>query len=156
MTKLHAVCAAWEALLVRLSEAEIVAPQPDGMSIDAVLAHLMAWQQISIARLHAAQHGHEPQMPAWLGGRDPDSDDHLDAYNAQIQMLYHEWPWPEVSAAWRNGFLRFCELAAAIPANECSDTTRYPWLKGYALIDVLEGSYEHHHEHLEPLLARYP
>lgn len=33
------------------------------------------------------------------------------------------------------------------------DSNRYPWLKGYALSDVLIGSYDHHHEeHLGPLL----
>jgi hypothetical protein len=34
------------------------------------------------------------------------------------------------------------------------DIEKYPWLKGFALFDVLQGSYEHHHiDHLEPLLA---
>ncbi|NJM07750.1 DinB family protein, partial [Candidatus Gracilibacteria bacterium] len=53
ISKLRAEFVQWEALLARLSEAEIVVPQPDGMSIKDVLAHLMAWQQVSIARLAA-------------------------------------------------------------------------------------------------------
>jgi hypothetical protein len=34
------------------------------------------------------------------------------------------------------------------------DTKRYPWLGGYALSAVLEGSLEHHREHLDQALAR--
>ena len=34
------------------------------------------------------------------------------------------------------------------------DAGCYAWLNGYALADVLLGSYEHHQEHLEKLLAR--
>jgi hypothetical protein len=59
-----------------------------------------------------------------------------------------------VHQVWRDGFLRLLELAAAIPEQDLLDTKKYPWLKGYALFDVLKGSYEHHHiDHLEPLQA---
>ena len=34
------------------------------------------------------------------------------------------------------------------------DASRYAWLNGYSLADVLLGSYDHHQEHLEKLLAR--
>jgi hypothetical protein len=55
---------------------------------------------------------------------------------------------------WREGFLRFLEAGKAIPEEEMVDTGRYPWLKGYPLLAVLEGSYEHHKEHRESIQDR--
>ena len=45
----------WGELLDNLSEDEITRPRPPSTwSIKDVMAHLMAWQQVSIARLEAA------------------------------------------------------------------------------------------------------
>jgi hypothetical protein len=58
---------------------------------------------------------------------------------------------------WRAGFQRFLELGAAIPETDLVSVGRYAWLEGYALIAVLQGSYEHHQEHaeyLEPVIAQ--
>ena len=58
----------WEAQLAGLSEAQITAPVlPPYLSIKDVIAHLMAWQQVSIARLEAAQANTAPVYPGWLG-----------------------------------------------------------------------------------------
>jgi hypothetical protein len=55
---------------------------------------------------------------------------------------------------WRDGFLRFLELGEMIAEKDLLDPEKYPWMKGYSLFVVLQGSYEHHHiDHLEPLLA---
>ncbi|HET7143457.1 MAG TPA: maleylpyruvate isomerase N-terminal domain-containing protein, partial [Anaerolineales bacterium] len=44
----------WEELLSKLSEEQITAPHFDyDWSIKDVMAHLWAWQQISIARMEA-------------------------------------------------------------------------------------------------------
>lgn len=149
---LRAVFNRWKDLLSRLQEPELVAPLADGpLSVKDVVAHLRAWQQVSIIRLEAAQFGREPAYPAWTGG-DPDDEPATDSHNRQIYEEYRDRPWTEVHRAWREGFLRFLALAEAIPAADLADRAKYPWLNGHALIDVLRGSYEHHREHLEELV----
>jgi hypothetical protein len=74
-----------------------------------------------------------------------------DPHNARIYAIYHDRPWASVYHAWREGFQRFLALAEAIPEEDLLATGRYPWLEGYALIAVLEGSYEHHEEHMKGL-----
>lgn len=145
----------WEQLLSSLSEERITSPQLDSdWSIKDVIAHLMAWQQVSIARLEAAQLDEEPVYPSWLAGLDPESDEDTEGFNARIYETYREHSWSRVHQAWTDGFLTFLSLGQQIPANNLMDTNKYPWLKGYSLFAVLQGSYEHHHdEHLEPLLA---
>ena len=118
-----------------------------------MIAHLQAWQQISISRMEAALLDREPEMPEWLAGLDPDLDTNLDMYNARIYQANRDLPWSRIHRAWREGFLHFLELAEAVPEENLLDPEKYPWLKGYPLIAVLQGSYNHHHiEHLEPML----
>jgi len=146
----------WEELLAGLTEAQITAPSlPASWSIKDVVAHLMAWQQVSITRLEAARRNQEPVFPGWLAGLDPESEKALDQFNGRIYETHRAQPWSRVYQDWRDGFLRFLKLAEEIPEDELLDREKYPWLKGYALLAVLQGCYEHHHDdHLQPLLAQ--
>jgi hypothetical protein len=145
----------WEELLANLDEAQIIAPQlPDNWSIKDVMAHLMAWQQLSIARLEAALHEREPVLPAWPEELDPEPEGQPHDMNAWIYETYRDHSWSTVYHAWRTGFLRFLELGEAIPEKDLLEAGKYPWLEDYPLMAVLQGSYEHHHQdHFEPLLA---
>ena len=144
----------WEELLASMNEEQITAPHlPSNLSIKDVIAHLRAWQQISIARVEAALLNREPEFPKWPAGLEPESEDGPDQVNAWIYETYREQPWSSVHRDWREGFLRFLELGEAIPEKDLLDAGRYPWLHGYSLFAFLQSSYEHHHEdHLEPLL----
>jgi hypothetical protein len=147
----------WEALLASLSEEQITAPQlPENWSIKDVIAHLRAWQQRSIARLEAALLSRAPEYPPWPAQFDPEAE-RINDLNAWLYATYRDQPWSSVQRDWREGFLRFLELGEAIPEKDLLDAGRYTWLEGYALFDVLQGSYEHHREHaeyLEPVIAR--
>jgi hypothetical protein len=141
----------WEWLLDGLTEEQITAkPRFYDMSIKDVIAHLRAWQQVSIARVEAALENREPKFPDWLEGLHPESEEHREEYNARIYELYHDQPWSKVYQVWRDGFRRFLELAEQVPEQDLLNAQKYPWLEGYALSAVLEGSYGHHQEHLEP------
>jgi hypothetical protein len=155
LANLRAAYDAWETLLADRSEAEIAAKSlPAGWSIGDVVAHLLAWQQISIARLEAALRNTEPKLPVWLAGANPFfAEEHTDDFNARIVKIYRDQAWSSVHRTWREGFLRFLDLGAAIPEDRMFDPERFPWLKGYALSAVLHGSYEHHQEHLDALAA---
>ena len=144
----------WEKELSTLSEAQVTTSRlPNGWSIKDLVAHLMAWQQVTVARLEAGQRSEEPMLPGWLEGADPDAEE-VDALNARIYEIYQHEPWARVHRAWRDGFANVLKLGAAIPEEDLENPEKHPWLKGYPLMAVLEGTYEHHHDdHLEAFLA---
>jgi hypothetical protein len=145
----------WEELLGGISEERITSREGhSSRSIKDDIAHLRAWQQLSIARLEAAASGSEPDLPDWLEGSDPEDEQKIDSYNERIFETFRDQSRAQVYRKWREGFLRFLEAGKAIPEEEMVDTGRYPWLKGYPLLAVLEGSYEHHKEHRESIQDR--
>lgn len=145
----------WERVLVGLDETQITATlQPDELSIKDEIAHLWAWQQRSIARMTAALTNAEPKMPSWLPGVTPESEENTDQINAHIYDTFRERSWAEVYQQWRTGFLHFLTISEQIPEPALLDASRYAWLSGYSLADVLLGTYDHHQEHLDNLLAR--
>ena len=144
----------WEERLGRLNEAQITAPNFDfDWSIKDVIAHLWAWQQISIARMGGGLQDQEPDFPKWIVSIGEDWEDNADRVNAFTFETNHKKPWSEIHQNWRNGFLRFLELGESIPEKDLLDGDRYSWLKGYSLAFILVASYDHHQEHLEKLLA---
>lgn len=144
----------WEQLLAGMHETQIVAPLlPSHLCTSDVIAHLMAWQQRSIARVEAALHDREPDMPRWIPGLEPDSEDNTDRINAWIYDTYREQPWTTIHQEWRDGFRRFLEAAEKISERDLLDASRYPWLHRYPLVLFLIASYDHHQEHLEQVQA---
>jgi hypothetical protein len=142
----------WEELLTSLSEKEITAPQFDlDWSIKDVIAHLWAWQQISIARMEAGVLDSKPAYPGWILSIGKDWEEDADRVNALTFDTNHEKPWSEVYENWRTGYLRFLDLGTKISERNLLDSDRYSWLKGYSLAFILVASYEHHQEHLEKL-----
>jgi hypothetical protein len=141
---------AWEELLASLREEQITTPHFLDWSIKDVIAHLWAWQQISVARMESGA-GSRTRIPQWvrawarLGGGP-------DRINALTFESNHTKTWSEVYQNWRNGFLRFLELGNGISERDLLDGDRYPWLKGYSLAFILVASYDHHQEHLEKLM----
>jgi hypothetical protein len=147
----------WEELLAGLSDGQITVPRfDDNWSIKDVIAHLWAWQQISIARMEAAVLNRQPEFPKWVVELDEDWEENANQTNAWIHKTYHDTPWSEVHQNWKEGFLRLLESGEPISEKDLLDGDRYPWLKGYSLAFVLVASYDHHQEHLEKLLASLP
>jgi hypothetical protein len=146
----------WEQLLNTLSVEQITVPNfVSSWSIKDTLAHLMAWQVRSIARLEAATLNREPEFPRWPLELDPDFVENPDQLNTWLFQLYHAESWPAIHRAWQAGFQHFLKLARALPENDLLDPQRFPWMNGQPLMLVLQSSYDHHHlEHLDPLLAR--
>ena len=83
----------WEEALAAMSEPQIAAPQlVANWSVKDVIAHLWAWQRLSIARLEAALLDREPEFSEWPSELDPDSEDDVDQINALIYQTYLSWP----------------------------------------------------------------
>lgn len=144
----------WEELLASLSEERMTTPQFDlDWSIKDMMAHLWAWQQISIARMEGGLQDREPEFPRWIMDLGKDWEENADRVNALTFETNHKKPWSEIYQNWKNGFLRFLELGDEISEKDLLDGDRYPWLKGYSLAFILVASYDHHQEHIEKLLA---
>src|SRR5512143_909586 len=145
--------ARWEKLVSSLTQEQLVARDlAEGLSIKDVVAHLWAWQGLSVARLEAAIDNRDPGYDLGPDGLDPDNEEHLDLINAWIHKTNLDRPWMEVYGNWRRRYLWFLELAQKIPEHVLMQPARYAWLKDTPLSAVLRGSYEHHHEeHYGPL-----
>ena len=149
---LHEECGRWQALLAALDALQAALPTSPGRTVKDDVAHLAAWQERSIARLEAAATDTEPDFSAWPADLDMGGD----AINEWVYGRNCDKPWALVLQEWQDGCRKLGELATAVPADAWRDETRYPWLGGYSLADVLLGWLDHHREHYEelrPLLA---
>jgi hypothetical protein len=154
LTALREQAQRWEELLLNLSEAQITEPRFDlKWSIQDVVAHLWGWQQISIARLQAAALDRKPEFPAWLYNLPGDWEEDVDRTNAWLYQNNHANPWSQVHQNWREGYLQMIASADPITEKHLLDKERFTWLNGYSPLDVLIGSYEHHQEHYEMVIA---
>jgi len=154
VTALKDILGQWELFLESRSEADLVRTPPgQAWAISDHIAHLAGWQQVSVARVEAAGLGREPFFPGWLGGGDPEEEENLEAYNGRIFRENHDRDWADVHRDWREQFERIIRLSEAMPDEDLLGKGRYAWLGEYALSDVLHGTYNHHVEHLEEVLA---
>jgi len=152
LTALREQFESWVHLLSSLDEDQINAPQfALNWSIKDVIAHLWAWQQISIARMEGGLYNREPEYPKWIVEAVQNWEEDADRVNALTYETSHGKPWPEIYQKWKNGFLQFLELGGKISEKDLLDGDRYPWLNGYSLVFILIASYDHHQEHLEKL-----
>lgn len=144
----------WQETLAGMSEEEITTARlPAGWTVKDDIAHLWAWQQRSLARLHAAVANHKPRYPRWAPGIDPDRADNTNRTNAWIYETYRHESWPQVYRKWREGFLQLLDIGEQVPEPALLDSSRYDWLEGYPLANTLLATYDHHQEHLDKLLA---
>ncbi len=87
----------WDDNLKDLDDAaaEKALPGSD-WNIKDVAAHLMAWQQVTNARMQAGINDSAPVFPGWLEGSSPENEAQIDAFNARIKQLYESYPWHEI------------------------------------------------------------
>lgn len=142
----------WESLLGGLSEEQATSPLPASTwCVKDVISHLWAWQQRSIARVDAAVHNSEPQLPRWPEDLEPDSEGSTNQVNTWIFETYQDRLWAESVRAWSEGYRHLLQLAEQVSERDLLDGDRYPWLKGAPLAMILLATYDHHQEHYEKL-----
>ncbi len=145
----------WEAELAKLSEETINTPGliEHERSIKDVIAHLTGWQQVSVARMEAARDHRDPDYPQWSPELDLVHETNVDAANAWLYKTYRHKTWTEVHNEWLERFRYLLKLSESIPEEELFVPGVPAWRGEYRLSAVLEGSHEHHQEHLDALRA---
>ncbi len=144
----------WEELITNMNDEQAsVVLIPSYWSIKDNIAHLMAWQQRSTARLEAASFDREPVFPGWPPDVDSEEEDKTEEINDWIFEKYRDQAWTKVHQGWKEGYQRLLEFAKGFPERDLLDAGKYAWLKGHPLAEVLLSTYDHHQEHLEKLLA---
>jgi hypothetical protein len=147
LKKLRAKREQWEALLAEFEEAQLVAPVlPDQRSIKDIIAHLTAWQRLTVARLEAGLKDETPAPPPWP--QDLDEEDEVDQINEWIYQTYRSRPLAETLQEWRQVFQRVLDVGEALSEQALTEPGRYSWIWGLPLSAILAGSYEHYDEHL--------
>src|SRR5918996_775899 len=87
----------WDKLLASLSEEQIITPHFDlDWSIKDVMAHLWAWQQISIVRMEGDALDREPEYPAWIVESIENWEDDANRVNALTFETNHEKSWSDI------------------------------------------------------------
>jgi hypothetical protein len=141
----------WELFLAGLSHERINSSiLNSNWTIKDVIAHLMAWQMVSNARMDAALLKNDPKFPDWLAGNDPESEENLENYNDRIYQIHERQPWDRVYQMWKEGFQKLIKTTELIPEEELIEPGRFVWLGEHPLSAVLDGLYEHHLEHHIP------
>ncbi|MFX1284191.1 MAG: ClbS/DfsB family four-helix bundle protein [Promethearchaeota archaeon] len=142
----------WKDQLSKITENQVVVKRSNSnRSIKDDLSHLWIWQKISVARIEGALNNKNPNLDWWPEEFDPESETDLEKINEWIYEINMKKSWSNVYKDWKEGFSRLISLAEKINENDLLNPEKYSWLKGYPLIIVLQGSYNHHAEHLEKL-----
>ena len=142
----------WNYHLTRMTEDEVFtrAVHPT-RSIKDDVAHVWFWQRLTVARTKAVVNNSTPNFDWWPHEIDRESAEDS-VINEWIFKTYLQKPWSEVYKDWKEGFVQLITLTEQIDEKDLLDPKKFLWLKGYPLIVVLSGSYNHHRIHLEKIL----
>jgi hypothetical protein len=119
-----------------------------------VIGHLTEWREWSVTRMEAAVKNEEP-TPPWGEGMEEESDAGVDQINEQFYAANRDRSVAEVLHDSRANFDRLEAALMALPEADLFDTARYPWLDGYAAVDIIHGSAGHLYEEHEPAITAF-
>src|ERR671932_687602 len=104
----------WEALLAQVGDDRLTeALLPGGWSFKDLIAHLTAWQRLTVARLEAALRDQKPPVPPWPP--DWNEEENVDAINDRFLQQNRDRPAGEVVAEWRRVFQAVIDLTQSLP-----------------------------------------
>lgn len=154
ISNLEEVFIRWQKLIGSLSVKQIMIPlTPSNWTSKDVLAHLWSWQQASVARAEAALENKEPHYPDWWIACGPDPNEDVDRTNAFLYAASRDKAWDIVYADWEKQFAHYLELLKQVPEDDLLEEGRFAWMAPYALSASAMGSWDHHQEHYDSLIA---
>jgi hypothetical protein len=144
---------AWLALLDAIGEDRMLLPGADGpeWTVKDVIAHLTAWRTRTVARLQAGLRHTEPAPPPWPAELDEDAPGGVDQINDWFYQAARERPLAAVLRESEATWQEMADLVRALPEADLLAADRFAWLDGAPLVEVLNGSFEHLHEHIHML-----
>jgi hypothetical protein len=143
----------WQKMLESLDEEKISQLVIDyGWTVKDILGHLSSWQQVTLARLSAAQKDGSPDYPTWFPGEDVETDAELNSINEKIYQSRKNQLWAEVQQEWHERYETILSICETSPEADFLALGKYKWLSDYPLVTVLEGSRKHHEEHRQSLI----
>lgn len=144
----------WENLIAGLGDERVkLQVVPSQWTIKDLVAHLWFWQQASVARMEAALQDKPPDYPEWWEIFGPDPEEDVDRTNAWNYEHSRDKPWAQVYGDWKTQFLHYLDLLKQVPEEDLLATGKYNWMGKYRLVDSSLGSWDHHREHYDFLIA---
>jgi len=136
----------WDDFLAEIDSKQANVFIYDKRRLKDEIAHLWAWQKLSVSRLEAAKNDGFPDFTEIIEhGFVPEDSKEWDQFNEMIYQKYKNKSWENTYSDWRDNFLYFMELAEEIDNKDYLARNKYVWMNGQPLIDVLSGSFWHHH-----------
>lgn len=141
--------ATWETLVSQVDAAQMERLGAMGAwSFKDVASHLNAWRELTVDRLEAAAADQAPPHPPWPEDLSEATSAGVEEINRWFHTRDRDRPAVDVLAESREQFRRMRAAVEAIPEDALE--TPLPWLDGYPLSAVIEGSLEHLHQDHEP------
>ena len=142
------------ACSAEIGEARMLEPGATGdWTFKDVVAHLNGWRSKTLARLDAAQQGITPAAPPWPANLSEDDD--TDEINAWIQQASRDRSLQQVLDEYQRSFQHMRGAVMALSERDLADPSRYPWLDGNSIADIITASFGHLHEEHEPVLRAW-
>jgi hypothetical protein len=153
LEEVRALRAALDRDVAEAGDERITQPNTfDEWSFKDVIGHLTDWRMLTAARLEAAQHGGEPTVP---GPGNLNEEDEIDEINRWFFEQNRKKSVAEVLRESNDTFDRVEKALAALPEEDLFTKDRFPWLEGYALAAVIEGTSEHYRVDHEPAIRAW-
>lgn len=147
LISLKEMFARWDGYLTGVGVEEVDEEIYTERTIKDDVLHLWAWQKISVERLAAAVERREPEF-GWVPEKFlPNVDTYTEEFNEFLYWSNKNVTWEEACGGWRESFGSLLKLVPLLPDDWLFDDKKYKWLEGHKLIEVLNGTYNHHAEH---------
>jgi hypothetical protein len=140
--------------LASLTPEQRVAPVLDqGWSVKDSLAHISAWENMTIGWLEASLRGEDVKRftPDFVQGDDPEQG--MAVMNALNHHLFEQnknRAWDDVLAEFNTAHENLYRVVERMSEDALFNPTRFAWRNGSPAVDMIVGNtYEHYQEHVE-------
>jgi hypothetical protein len=142
-----------ERLVSKVPEDRLEAPVfPGGWSVKTTLAHIAAWEGLTLARLEAARTGKEPDIPPIRSDRD------IDAFNADLSARTEVRGFAEVRKEFDRTHKQLIEYVSTMEADFFESEIRASWSKRRPVWELIGANtcwhYPEHSEAIESWLSK--
>lgn len=138
--------------LASLTDEDKVAPILDeGWSIKDSLAHLVAWENLTVDWLERSLQGEQVrrQIPGFVYPADADPESVMQAENQYMYEQSRERPLADVVKDFRSAHRAIYDFVAQMEERDIFDPNRFPSRNGSPALNLIAGdTYEHYDEHL--------